>query len=96
MPQVGFELTIPAFELAKPVHDLDCTATVIGYVNSMQSIKGTSRHSASLLSIQDCSHPVGWCKNRLIIAPGLMLFLFKQAPRHDACGGTAPRILTPN
>jgi hypothetical protein len=29
MPQVGFELTIPAFERAKTVHALDCVATVI-------------------------------------------------------------------
>jgi hypothetical protein len=30
MPWVGFELTIPAFELAKAVHALDGAATVIG------------------------------------------------------------------
>jgi hypothetical protein len=30
MPQVGFELTIPAFERAKTVHALDRAATVIG------------------------------------------------------------------
>jgi hypothetical protein len=29
MPRVGFEPTIPAFERAKTVHALDCTATVI-------------------------------------------------------------------
>jgi hypothetical protein len=32
MPRVGFEHTIPAFELAKMVHALDCAATVIGGV----------------------------------------------------------------
>jgi hypothetical protein len=31
MPQVGFEPSIPVFELAKTVHALDRTATVIGY-----------------------------------------------------------------
>jgi hypothetical protein len=30
LPWVGFEPTIPAFERAKPVHALDCAATVIG------------------------------------------------------------------
>jgi hypothetical protein len=30
MPRVGFEPTIPAFEPAKTVHDLDRVATVIG------------------------------------------------------------------
>jgi hypothetical protein len=30
MPWVGFEPTIPAFELAKTVHVLDRAATVIG------------------------------------------------------------------
>jgi hypothetical protein len=30
MPQVGFKLTISAFQLAKTVLDLDCAATVIG------------------------------------------------------------------
>jgi hypothetical protein len=30
MPRVGFESTIPAFELTKVVHALDHTATVIG------------------------------------------------------------------
>jgi hypothetical protein len=30
MPQVGFEPTIPVFERAKPVHDLDRAVTVIG------------------------------------------------------------------
>jgi hypothetical protein len=30
MPQVGFEPTIPVFERAKTVHDLDCAAIVIG------------------------------------------------------------------
>jgi hypothetical protein len=30
MPQVGFELTIPAFQLAKTVRALDCAATVNG------------------------------------------------------------------
>jgi hypothetical protein len=30
MPGVGFEPTIPAFERAKTVHDLDRAATVIG------------------------------------------------------------------
>jgi hypothetical protein len=30
MPQVGFEPTIPMFELAKMVHALDRAATVIG------------------------------------------------------------------
>jgi hypothetical protein len=32
IPRVGFEPTVPAFELAKTVHALDCTATVIGRV----------------------------------------------------------------
>jgi hypothetical protein len=31
MPQVGFEPTIPVFELAKTVHELDRAATVICY-----------------------------------------------------------------
>jgi hypothetical protein len=30
MPRVGFELTIPAFDLAKTVHVLDLSATVTG------------------------------------------------------------------
>jgi hypothetical protein len=30
MPRVGFEPTIPLFERAKTVHDLDRAATVIG------------------------------------------------------------------
>jgi hypothetical protein len=30
MPRVGFEPTIPVFELAKMVHATDCAATVIG------------------------------------------------------------------
>jgi hypothetical protein len=30
MPRVGFEPTIPVFERAKTVHDLDRAATVIG------------------------------------------------------------------
>jgi hypothetical protein len=30
MPQVGFEPTIPVFERAKRVHDIDRAATVIG------------------------------------------------------------------
>jgi hypothetical protein len=30
MPLVGFEPTIPAFDQAKTVHDLDRAATVIG------------------------------------------------------------------
>jgi hypothetical protein len=30
MPQVGFELTIPVFDLAKTVHALDRDAIVIG------------------------------------------------------------------
>jgi hypothetical protein len=30
MPRVGFEPTIPVFELAKAVHGLDGAATVIG------------------------------------------------------------------
>jgi hypothetical protein len=30
MPRVGFEPTIPVFELAKTVHALDRAATVIG------------------------------------------------------------------
>jgi hypothetical protein len=30
MPRVGFEPTIPEFEQTKPVHALDCAATVIG------------------------------------------------------------------
>jgi hypothetical protein len=30
MPRVGFEHTIPAFERAKRVHDIDRAATVIG------------------------------------------------------------------
>jgi hypothetical protein len=29
MPRVGFELTIPAFERAKPIHALDSADTVI-------------------------------------------------------------------
>jgi hypothetical protein len=31
MPQVRFETTIPVFERAKTVHDLDHAATVIGH-----------------------------------------------------------------
>jgi hypothetical protein len=34
MPRVGFEPTIPGFELAKTVHALDGAATVIGSVIS--------------------------------------------------------------
>jgi hypothetical protein len=30
MPRVGFELTIPIFERAKTIHDLDRAGTVIG------------------------------------------------------------------
>jgi hypothetical protein len=35
MPQMGFEPTIPVFERAKTVHDLDRTATVIGSLISL-------------------------------------------------------------
>jgi hypothetical protein len=31
MPQVGFEPTVPEFELVKAVPALDCAATLIGY-----------------------------------------------------------------
>jgi hypothetical protein len=34
MSQMGFEPTIPVFERAKTVHDLDRTATVIGIITS--------------------------------------------------------------
>jgi hypothetical protein len=33
MPGVGFETTIPAFERAKTVYDLDRAATVIGCIS---------------------------------------------------------------
>jgi hypothetical protein len=33
MPWVGFEPTIPAFELAKTVHALESMAAVIGYAS---------------------------------------------------------------
>jgi hypothetical protein len=35
MPLVGFEPTIPVFELAKPVHTLDDAATAIGMYKYM-------------------------------------------------------------
>jgi hypothetical protein len=34
MPQVGFERTIPVFELAKAVHALDSAATVLLLLNT--------------------------------------------------------------
>jgi hypothetical protein len=34
MSRVGFEPTIPVFELKKTFHDLDCAATVIGSCKS--------------------------------------------------------------
>jgi hypothetical protein len=33
MPRVGFKPMIPAFERAKTVDVLDCSATVIGLIN---------------------------------------------------------------
>jgi hypothetical protein len=41
MPRVGFESTIPAFELAKAVHALDQEATVIANYE-IEEIKNTS------------------------------------------------------
>jgi hypothetical protein len=39
MPRVGFETTIPAFELAKTFHALDRAATVIGdYTGDISNI----------------------------------------------------------
>jgi hypothetical protein len=38
MPWVGFKPTIPAFELAKKVHALDRTATVIGFLKFISMI----------------------------------------------------------
>jgi hypothetical protein len=39
MPRVGFEHTIPAFERAKTVHALDCTATMIGSFGLLVELK---------------------------------------------------------
>jgi hypothetical protein len=39
MPEVGFEPTIPVYERAKTVHDLDRAATVIGFIISLLSEK---------------------------------------------------------
>jgi uncharacterized protein (UPF0212 family) len=38
MPLVGFELTIPVFQLAKTLHALDRAATVIGKSLGLYSI----------------------------------------------------------
>jgi hypothetical protein len=49
MPQVGFEPTIPVFELAKTVHALDGAATVSGFVcNVLQSVIRTYEAGAAL------------------------------------------------
>jgi hypothetical protein len=51
MPRVGFEPTIPAFELAKTVHALDCAATVIGTHNNYTQIKHTKTFYEHLILI---------------------------------------------
>jgi hypothetical protein len=42
MPGVGFEPTIPVFELAKTVHALDSPATMIGRNRSRSSLYNLS------------------------------------------------------
>jgi hypothetical protein len=42
MPRVGFEPTIPVFELAKTVHALDRAAIVIGFHSTLLCITNLS------------------------------------------------------
>jgi hypothetical protein len=54
-PRVGFELTIPVFERATPVHALDRAATVIGYSVTLHNdirffLSATIEHSRNVHS----------------------------------------------
>jgi hypothetical protein len=51
MLRVGFELTIPVFERAKTVHDLDRAATLIGNCLRQYNKFGYGRSLSSLLNM---------------------------------------------
>jgi hypothetical protein len=54
MPRVGFEPTIPAFEWAKTVHDLDRAATVIGIIN----IRTEDNYTSECVSAERQAGPI--------------------------------------
>jgi hypothetical protein len=48
MPWVGFDSTVPVFEQAKTVHAFDLAATVIGIMNTRNTVNNTSRIELSI------------------------------------------------
>jgi hypothetical protein len=70
---VGFELTIPVFELAKTVHALDRAATVIGFTVGALEGKWEQKHYFSV----DDSLTQSWSSallEKLLIAQPLKKF----------------------
>jgi hypothetical protein len=63
LPRVGFEPTIPAFEMAKAVHALDCAATVIGQSTFITCINMQDR--GSLVEVCLCGLLIACCLARV-------------------------------